>query len=156
MAYKYKYDDWDYEAKRIVQEKLRTDRKMWKLMLFGPLTLGIYNIIFFISLSFDVNKVSKPGQSNLMNYLWVHILAIYTFTILLTFWHYQLASKVATAIEDREISYDFGIDKFWTWYFFGSFIFIGPFIYFHKLCKAMNLLCEDYNKENFEEKGERK
>ena len=31
MAYKYKYDDWDYEAKRIVQEKLRTDRKMWKL-----------------------------------------------------------------------------------------------------------------------------
>ena len=27
----------------------------------------------------------------------------------------------------------------------GSFIFVGPFVYIHKLCKAMNLLSEDYN-----------
>ena len=28
---------------------------------------------------------------------------------------------------------------------FGSFILVGEFVYFHKLCTAMNLLCEDYN-----------
>ena len=34
------------------------------------------------------------------------------------------------------------------WYFLGSFIFVGPFVYFHKLCTAMNLLCEDFNAKN--------
>jgi hypothetical protein len=43
----------------------------------------------------------------------------------------------------------FGTSSFWGWYFLGSFIFIGPFVYFHKLCTAMNLLCEDYNAKAF-------
>ena len=50
------------------------------------------------------------------------------------------------ALEERGIAYDFGTSDFWGWYFLGSLVIVGPFIYFHKLCTAMNLLCEDYNK----------
>ena len=148
MAYKYPYDDYDNSpAKQYEPQELRTDRKMWKLMLFGLLTLGIYDIIFFISLSFDVNKVSlRPERSKLMNYLFAYLLSAVTYSIVLTVWHYQLAVRIEEDLKDREIDYEFGTDKFWMWYFFGSFIFVGPFIYFHKLCKAVNLLCEDYNK----------
>ena len=61
-------------------------------------------------------------------------------------WHYQIASRIEQALSERGIAYDFGTSTFWGWYFFGTFILVGPFIYFHKLCTAMNLLCEDYNK----------
>ena len=49
------------------------------------------------------------------------------------------------ALSDREINYDFGTNDFWLWFVLGSLILVGPFIYFHKLCTAMNLLCKDYN-----------
>ena len=55
MAYKYPYD---YEEREYKAPKLRTDRKMWKLILLNILTLGIYSFAFFIPLSFDLDKVA--------------------------------------------------------------------------------------------------
>ncbi|MBQ9087038.1 MAG: DUF4234 domain-containing protein [Clostridia bacterium] len=59
MPYPYSYD---YEAQQKEKEykptKLVTNRSMWKLMLLSILTLGIYSIIFFIPLSFDLDKVA--------------------------------------------------------------------------------------------------
>jgi hypothetical protein len=52
---------------------------------------------------------------------------------------------VEEALEKRKIEYDFGTGDFWGWFLFGSFILVGPFVYFHKLYKAMNLLCASYN-----------
>lgn len=136
----------DYEEKQYVPPKLTTKRSMWKLMILGILTLGIYAIIFFIPFSFDLDKVApKADRSKTMNYLFAHIFAIFTFSIVLIIWHYQIAQRVEEALKKRHISYDFGTGTFWSWYFFGSFIVVGPFIYFHRLCKAMNLLCEHYN-----------
>jgi hypothetical protein len=72
---------------------------------------------------------------------------MFTFSIVLLVWHYHIAGRVNEALAKRKISYEFGTDSFWTWYFFGSLILIGPFVYFHKLCKAMNLLCAHYNEK---------
>ncbi len=61
MAYPYNLD---YEAakERAYKEPvLKTDRQMWKLMLFTYLTCGIYTILFFIPFSFDIDKVA-PGR----------------------------------------------------------------------------------------------
>ena len=81
-----------------------------------------------------------------MNYLFAFILSMFTFSIVMLVWHYQIAQRVEEALEARNIDYEFEVSRdFWGWYFFGSYILVGPFIYFHKLCKAMNLLCEDYN-----------
>lgn len=57
-------------------------------------------------------------------------------------WHYQIAERIEDALGKRNIDYDFGKKDFWL---LGSLILIGPFVYFHKLCKAMNFLCEHYN-----------
>ena len=80
-----------------------------------------------------------------MNYLWAYILSIFTFAIVIDIWHYQIAARIEEALEARKIDYEFGTGDFWKWYIFGSFILVGPFVYYYKLCKAMNLLCEDYN-----------
>ncbi len=81
-----------------------------------------------------------------MSYALAYFLSMITFSIVMIIWHYQIASRIEQALSERGIAYDFGTSTFWGWYFFGTFILVGPFIYFHKLCTAMNLLCEDYNK----------
>lgn len=45
----------------------------------------------------------------------------------------------------RGIAYDFDASTFWLWGVLGSLIVVGPFIYTHKLLKAMNLLAANYN-----------
>ena len=145
MAYKYPYD---YEEKKIETPKLQTNRSMWKLMILTWLTLGIYTIFFFIPLSFDLDKVDpKRERGKTMNFLAAYILSLFTFSIVMTVWHYHIAIRVEEALSRRNIDYDFGTGDFWKWFFFGSLILVGPFIYFHKLCTAMNLLCESYNEK---------
>ncbi len=144
MSYKYSYDSEEVQYK---PAKLKTDRKMWKLVLFGILTLGIYSIVFFMPLSFDVDKVSPKGdRSKTMSYLAAFVLSMFTANIVMDVWQYQITERISEALEARDVDYDFGTGDFWGWFIFGSLVFIGPFVYFHKLCKAMNLLCEDYNK----------
>ena len=142
MAYKYPYE---YEEKEKPRAKLSTNRSMWKLMILHILTLGIYGIIFFIPVSFDLDKISPQGSSKQMNYAWAYILSLFTFSVVLDIWQYQTAKRISEALEHRDIDCDFGTGDFWGWFIFGSLIFIGPFVYYHKLCKAMNLLCEHYN-----------
>ena len=145
MAYPYSYG---YEEKEIKPPKLKTDRSMWKLMILNILTLGIYGIIFFIPFSFDLDKIApKRDRSKTMNYLVAYILSIFTFSFVLLIWYYQITCRVEEALAKRNIDYEFTTGTFWGWYFLGSFILVGPFVYFHKLCKAMNLLCESYNEK---------
>ena len=143
MPYPYSYDD---EIREYRPPKLNTDRKIWKLILFSILTLGIYSIVFFMPLSFELDKVApKRDRTKTLNYAIAFVLSLFTGTITLLFWHHQIASRIEEALSARGITYEFGTGDFWGWYFFGSFIFVGPFIYLHKLCKAMNLLCAHYN-----------
>ena len=144
MAYKYPYDE---EKTEYRPQPLRTDRKMWKLMLLNVLTFGISGIFFFIPLSYELEKISPARERNkLINYAVAYVVSLFTASIVLTFWFYELTKRVEEALEERGIAHELSTGDFWGWYCFGSFIIVGPFVYFHKLCTAMNLLCEDYNK----------
>jgi hypothetical protein len=143
MAYKYAYD---CEEREVARAKLATNRNMWKLMLLNFVTLGFYSIAFFIPLSYDLDKVApKRDGTRTMNYLLAHIVACFSFGIVVDIWHYNIAERIEEALARRKIDCDFETKDFWSWFILGSFILVGPFVYFHKLCKAMNLLCADYN-----------
>ena len=145
MAYRYPYDD---EEKKYQPPKLQTNRSMWKLMILRVLTLGFYDIFFFTPISFDLDKVDpKRCREKTMSYLAAFILSLFTFSIVITIWHYHTASRIEEALQRRDINYDFSTGDFWKWNFFGALILIGPFFYYHKLCTAMNLLCQSYNEK---------
>jgi len=145
MPYPYSYDD---EIRNYQPPKLNTDRKMWKLMLFNILTLGIYSIFFFMPFSFDLDKIApKRDGTKTWSYAVAFVFALFTGSITMMFWQYQIAERIDEALSARGITYDFDTGDYWGWYFFGSFFFVGPFIYFHKLCTAMNLLCAHYNED---------
>lgn len=143
MAYRYSCDEKTYQP-----PTLQTNRSMWKLVILSILTLGFYSIFFFIPLSGDLDEVDpKRERGKTMNYIVAYILSFFTCSIVIAVWHYYIAGRVEEALQRRSIDYDFGTGEFWKWYFFGSFILVGPFVYFHKLCRAMNLLCESYNEK---------
>lgn len=137
---------YDQEAEKQTTVLLKTDRSALKFILLTIVTLGIYGIIFYISLSFDIDKIaSRHDSKKTPNYLFAYILAFFTVSIILCIWHCHVAERIGDELNRRDINYDFGTSTFWGWGFFGSFIIVGPFIYAFKLCKAMNLLCENYN-----------
>ena len=144
MAYKYPYDE---EKTEYRPQPLRTDRKMWKMMILHILTFGISSIFFFLPLSYELEKISPSRErQKMMSYAVAYIASLLTFSIVLAIWFHSLSQRIEEALEERDIPYEFSPSTFWGWYYFGSLIIVGPFIYFHKLCTAMNLLCEDYNK----------
>ena len=144
MAYKYPYDD--YESKKYTPPKLDDNRNIWKFLILNFLTLGIYSVIFFIPFSFDLDKIApKRDGTKTMNYLFAFILSAVTFKIVIYIWQYQISERIEEALEKRKIDYGFSVSDFWRWYILGSFVFIGPYVYLYKLCKAMNLLCKSYN-----------
>ena len=147
----------DYEAQEIEKKykpvKLKTNRNMWKLVILNILTLGIYSIVFFIPFSFDLDKVApKADHSKTMNYVFAYILSLFTFSIVIDIWHYQTAVRVEEALERYDIDYKFSRWEFWLWFILGSFVLVGPFVYFHKLCRSMNLLCANYNEQTLSDK----
>lgn len=141
MAYKYPYD---FEEKETKRQPLATNRNMWVFMILSILTLGLYGVFFFIPFSFDLDKI-VPSSKKQINYLWAFLISLFTFNIVIDVWHYQTAKRVSEALDERQIDYEFGTGDFWLWFVLGSLIIVGPFVYFHKLCRAMNLLCAHYN-----------
>ena len=111
MAYKYPYDE---EEKKYTPPKLKTNRSMWKLALLSLCTLGIYEIIFFIPLSFDLDLVApKHDHSKTFNFLWAYILSMFTFSIVLVIWLYNITARIEEALERYDIPYDFSTSDFW-------------------------------------------
>lgn len=147
MGYQYRYDE-DEEKKEPAQRKLKTDRSALTLILLTILTLGLYEIFFFIPFSFDLDKAAgKSDNKHTMNYAVAWVLSLFTGGIVLLFWHYSIAGRIKEAIESNKIDCDFGTDTFWKWQILGTLIIVGPFVYAFKLCRAMNLLCADYNEK---------
>ena len=146
MAYSYPYDT--EEVKPYTPPKLVTNRSVWKLIVLSILTLGVYAIIFFIPFSFDLDKIApKKDRTKTLNFIFVYFLSLFTFSIVLQVWLYQITARVEEALAERDVKYQFGTNDFWLWFFFGTLFLVGPFIYYHKLCRAMNLLCADYNEK---------
>ncbi len=147
MAYQIEKDD-NYIAPR----KLKEDRSVLLLYLLTIVTCGIYSIIYYISFSFDLDKVaSRHDGKKTMNYLFAYLLGIFTFSIVTDIWLYGVTERMENELKRRDINYKFGTSDFWWWGIFGSLILIGPVVYNYKMTKAMNLLCKSYNveQENF-------
>ena len=127
--------------------KLKTNRKLVKFIFFSILTFGIYPIVFYTNISTSINTAaSRYDGKKTMNYCLVFfIFSWLTFGIVPFVWTIKLCSRIGNELKRRNIPYSFGAGTFWGWGFFGSLIFVGPFIFIHKLAKSMNLICQDYN-----------
>ena len=143
MSHNYNYE---YETTEYAPHYLTTNRSLLKFILLNLVTCGLYSIFFFIPFSYDIDEIyPKRDGTKTMNFFVVFVLSLFTFSIVMWVWHHHIGSRISEALEARRIDYKFGPRDFWLLYVLGSFLVIPPFVYMHKLCKSMNLLCEHYN-----------
>ena len=127
--------------------QLKTNRGLLKVILLSIITLGIYGLVFMSSLSNDVNVVcSRYDGKKTMHYcLLFFLIGPITFGIAYIVWQHKISNRIGNELKRRNIAYSFSASDYWLWNVLGSLIVVGPFVYMHKLCKAMNLMCESYN-----------
>lgn len=130
---------------------LKTDRAFWKYLVFTPLTLGIYALIYLMEIGDTTNIIaSRYDGKRTMNYILVAlILAPLTLGIMAFVWFHGLSNRIGNELRRRGHSSTFSASTFWLWGVLGALIVVGPFIYVYKLTEAMNELSADYNRVGY-------
>ena len=126
--------------------QLPTGRGLLKSIFLGILTLGIYNMVVFCRIPTELNiSASRYDGRRTMPFFAMAMVAPLTLFILPFVWYNNLCDRIGNELNRRGCNYKFGASTFWLWGILGSLIIVGPFIYMHKMFKAMNLLSESYN-----------
>lgn len=127
--------------------KLNTKRGLLKYILLGIITFGIYPIVVMSGISSDINTAASryDGKKTMHYCLIFFVFSWLTLGIAPLVWYHRISARIGHELHRRHIRYSFGAGSFWGWHLLGLLIGVGPFIYIHKLCKAMNLIAKDYN-----------
>ena len=127
--------------------KLKTNKGLLKTILLSIITLGIYELVVMSAVSSEINIVASKydGKKTMHFCLLFFLVAPITLGIGAIVWIHRISNRIGNEIKRRGISYNFSSADFWLWGVLGSFIIVGPFVYMHKLFKAVNLMNADYN-----------
>ena len=122
---------------------------MIKFYLLSFLTFGIYALVVLSKVSSEINLVARRDGKHTMHFLLIYfIFSWLTFGIAPIVWIHRLCNRMGNQLVARSLPYSFGAGSFWGWAVLGSLIFVGPFVFWHKFFKAMNLINADYNAKN--------
>lgn len=99
------------------------------------------------SVSSDINIVASryDGKKTMHFCLLAFIIYPITFGIAGIVWYHRISNRIGNELARRGIAYSFSAADYWLWNVLGSFIVVGPFIYLHKMFKAVNLMNAHYN-----------
>lgn len=126
--------------------QLPTKRSLAKMVFLGIITLGIYPLVIWCRIVTELNiAASRFDGERTMSWLGMTLLAPVTLFIYPLVWSHGFCRRVGAELGRRGIVYKFGASTFWLWNVLGMFILVGPFVFLHKLMKAMNLLNGDFN-----------
>ena len=136
-----------YQASPAPVGQLKTNRGLLKFILLSIVTLGIYSIVVMSSVSNDINVIASryDGKRTMHYCLLFFLVGVITFGIGYLVWFDKLSARIGNELRRRNIGYSFGAGTYWLWNILGACIVVGPFVYMHKLFRAMNLLSEHYN-----------
>lgn len=125
---------------------LPTGRRLWKMVLFGILTFGIYPTVIWSRIVTELNiAASRHDGKRTMPYFGMVTITPLTLGILPFVWIHRLCGRIGAELTRRGLGYRFGSRDFWLWNVLGSLIIVGPFVFTHRLMKAMNKINEDFN-----------
>lgn len=138
--------NWYAKEHKAPAVQFKTDRGLLKLILLSILTLGIYGMVVWCQMITELNVAAcRYDGKRTMPFFAVNMLVPVTFGIAAFVWNHKLANRLGAELARRGIDYKISASSFWLWNVLGSLILIGPFVYTHKVLKAMNLINSDFN-----------
>lgn len=128
-------------------KSLPTNRGAIKAIILTILTLGIYSIVLYERMSREINITASryDGKKTMSYALMFFLITPLTMGIGTLVWFHNISKRIGAELKRRNINYSFGAGSFWLWNVLGLFVIVGPFVYLHKMIKAINLINEDYN-----------
>ena len=149
----------------------RTDRELWKWIVFGILTLGIYQIVVMTELTNAANRVIQDGRKSMHYCLLIFVFSWLTAGIAIFVWYHRITNRIGDELQRRGYDRMISVSDFWLydvlcnavftapytyfteiypntvgwWYVLPIFSTIGPLYFTYKLFRAMNALCWDQN-----------
>ena len=127
--------------------QLPTNRGAAKAIFLTIITFGIYGLVLFTKMGDELNiTATKYDGNRTMNYcLLFFVVGPLTLEIGTLVWFCKFSTRIGNELRRRNINYSFGQNDFWLWNVLGILIVIGPFVYLHKVIKAINLINADFN-----------
>lgn len=126
--------------------KLPEERRLWKMVLFGILTLGIYPTVIWSRMVTELNiAASRWDGRRSVSYFGMLLLLPVTLGIYAFVWMHRFCARIGDELRRRDTGYTFGAKDFWLWNVLGALILVGPFVFTHRLMKAMNRINADFN-----------
>lgn len=127
--------------------QLKTNKSLIKYILLNMITFGIYGLVVMSSVSSDINVIASryDGKRTMHYCLLFFIVGPITLGIGFLVWFHRISARIGAELKRRGINYSMSAGTFWLWGILGSIILVGPFVFLHKLFKATNLLCENFN-----------
>lgn len=96
--------------------QLPTGRGMWKMILLGIVTLGIYPLVIWSKISMEINVAASRNDGQwTMHYLWMCFLAPLTLCIYPLVWIHNLCNRTGQELQRRDVDYRFSASTFWLW-----------------------------------------
>jgi len=137
----------DARAARRPVIQLPTERGLLKMIFLGLITFGIYGFVIWDKIVTELNIVAsrydgKRTRPYLTAYTMLGPITLFIYPLV---WIHGFCNRIGDELNRRAIDYKFSASTFWLWNVLGSLIFVGPFIFTHKLMKAMNKLNADFN-----------
>lgn len=134
-----------------MEEKLLNEkRRLWKYIIFGVLTLGIYDLIFMWNMVKDLNKacgyVENGDEDRSPNFLIMIIFNILTLGIYNYVWYYKQGNRIKRAGKLYGLEIDEKGSTYVLWSLFGILLFgIGPLVTMYLFFSNLNKICRLYN-----------
>lgn len=127
--------------------QLKTNKGLLKTLLLSFITFGIYSLVVMSAVSNDINIVASryDGKKTMHYCLLFFLVGPLTLGIAEVVWIHRISNRIGAELKRRGVGYSFSAADFWLWGVLGSFIFVGPFIYLHRLFKAVNKMNAHYN-----------
>lgn len=127
--------------------QLKTNKGLLKTILLSFITFGIYGLVVMSSVSNDINVVASryDGKKTMHYCLLFFVVGPITCGIATLVWFHRISNRIGAELKRRGVDYSISASTFWLWAILGSLIVVGPFVYQHKLFKAVNLMNANYN-----------
>ena len=127
--------------------QLKTNKGLLKTILLSLVTFGIYPLVVMSSVSNDINIVASryDGKRTMHYCLLTFVIIPLTLGIAGIVWYHKISDRIGAELNRRGIDYSFSAADYWLWSVLGSLIIVGPFVYLHKMFKAVNLMNAHYN-----------
>ena len=116
------------------------------MFFLGILTLGIYPLVIWCRIVTELNiAASRHDGERTISYLGACMLTPVTLGVYPFVWFHGFCRRMGAELKRRGIGYEISASTFWLWFVLGMLILVGPFVFTHKVMKAMNLINRDFN-----------